>query len=128
MFTFAAIVKLIVAVVPDTDVVLRTLLSAAFLTCTAVTPVATLYFTVAVVPEYVKLSGAVDSVGASYCFSNDCWADAGLSRPTPELSKATTTMFVFSVIVTLIVAVVPDTDVVTPVVRTLLLDAFLTCT
>ena len=77
---------------------------------------------VAVLPEYEMLP---DIVGAVYCTSNDCWTDAGLSRPTPDLSKATTTMFTFAVIVKIIVAVVPDTDVV---LRTLLSDTFLTCT
>ena len=92
-----------------------------FIAITCVTPDSTLYVMVAVLPEYEMLP---DIVGAVYCTSNDCWTDAGLSRPL-RLPTATTTMFTLSVNVTLIVAVVPDTDVV---LRTLLSDTFLTCT
>ena len=58
---------------------------------------------------------------------NVCDADAALSRPA-ALVVATTTMLTLSVSAIEIVALVPLTDVVTPVVRTLLSDAFLTCT
>ena len=117
----------IVAVVPDTFVVVPViaLLFNAFFTCTAVTPEPTVYVMLAVVPEYVMLPDN----GAANCLSKVCVADAALSRPL-ALPNATITMpsgesaFVNG---TVIVAVVPLTDVVAPVIG-LLSDAFLTCT
>jgi hypothetical protein len=88
MLTLSVSVIEIVALVPLTDVVAAIgVLSDAFLTCTAVTPVATVYVMLAVVPEYVMLP---DSVGAANCFNNVCAVDAALSRPT-ALARATTT-------------------------------------
>jgi hypothetical protein len=115
----------IVAVVPLTDVVAPVigLLSGAFLTCTALTPDSTVYVMLAVVSEYVMLPDN----GAANCLSKVCVADAALSRPT-ALPDATTTMLMVSVSVTDTDALVPLTEVVTPVVITALSDAFLTCT
>ena len=61
-------------------------LSDAFLTCTAVTPVATVYVMLAVVPEYVI---EFNNVGATNCFSNVCVTDAALCFPR-VLASATT--------------------------------------
>ena len=129
MLTLSVCAIEIVALVPLTDVVtpvVRTLLSDAFLTCTAVTPVATVYVMLAVVPEYVMLP---DSVGAANWFSNVCGADAALSRPL-ALPSATTTRFngdSASVNGTVIVAVNELMELVAPEIG-VLSDAFLTCT
>ena len=66
------------------------------------------------------------NVGAEYCFNNVCVVDAALSRPF-AFARATTAMSSVSVNCTVIVAVVPVTDVVTPV-TTELSDALRTCT
>ena len=52
------------------------------------TPDATVYVMLAVVPEYVMLP---DSVGVANCFTNVCVTDAALSRPS-ALASATTVM------------------------------------
>jgi hypothetical protein len=98
-------------------------LSVAF-TVNAVTPDATVYVILAVFPEYAT---EFDNTGLAYWIIKSCASDAALSRPF-AFSSATTTMLVFSVSVIKTVALVPDTDVVTPVVRTLPSDAFRTCT
>ena len=73
--------------------VVITVLSDSFRTCTAVTPAATVYVMLAVLPEYVMLP---DSVGAANCANKVCWADAALSLPL-ALPSATTTMLTVSV-------------------------------
>jgi hypothetical protein len=123
--TFSVSTIVTVAVVPDTDVVtpvVRTLLSDAFLTCTAVTPEATPYVMVAVFSEYVTEL----NVGAANVPTNVCPTDAALSRPD-ELARATTTIFTASVNGTVMVAVNELMELVTPD-TTELSDAFRTCT
>jgi hypothetical protein len=71
-------------------------------------------------------TGSLAFTGAANRVSNVCGADGALSRPT-ALPSATTTMLVFSVIVT------DDTDALVPFTKvvaaiTVLSDAFLTCT
>jgi hypothetical protein len=100
----------IVAVVPDTFVVAPVigLLFNAFFTCTAVTPEATVYVMLAVVPEYVMLP---DRVGTANCLIKVCVADAALFPPT-ALLKAIATMSSgesASVNGTVIAAVFPET-------------------
>jgi hypothetical protein len=127
MFAFSVSAIEMDAVVPLTEVVtpvVMTLLSDAFRTCTSLTPDATAYVMLAVLPEYVMLP---DNVGAAYCVNKVCVADAELSRPL-ALPTATTKMLTVSVSANEMDALVPLTEVVTPVVMTLPSDAFRTCT
>jgi hypothetical protein len=116
----------IVAVVPLKDVVVPeiTELSAAFLTCTAVTPESTMYVMLTVfpeIPEYVMLP---DNVGAANCLSKICVVDA--ARPA-ELPKATITMlsgetaFVNGTVNDTVVPLLFDSEITVS-------DAFFTCT
>ena len=76
----------------------------------------------AVFPEYAM---PPNNTGAANLGKIVCATDAALSRPV-ELVRATTTKFNASVNGTVIVAVIPVTDVVTPV-TTELSDALRTC-
>jgi hypothetical protein len=126
MFTFSVSAIEMDAVVPLTEVVTPVVMTSplAFRTCTSLTPDATAYVMLAVLPEYAMLP---DSVGAANCANKVCWTDSALSRPL-ALPSATTMMFAFSVSANEMDALVPLTEVVTPVVMTLPSDAFRTCT
>jgi hypothetical protein len=97
-----------------------------FNTVSEVTLGSTAYVILADFSEYVMLP---DSVGALYGAINVCAIDGKLSRPV-SLPRATTTNFtvVENTMVIAAVLFVVFTEVVTPVVITVLSDSFRTCT